>query len=118
MNKNNTKTVSLLSEAIVAVMADKQGEATKLVAQALQGLTNATPTSVVTASKVKVAKKPTKVSQKRGRKPALNTEQVAILNARVIAGDSIASLGRAFGISYPTAVRYQKRALELATRPN
>jgi hypothetical protein len=114
VNKNNnTQTVLLLSEAIVAVMADNQSKATKLVAQALQGLASTTP-----ASKVTAPKRSKKATSKRGRRPALNPMQVANLNARVAAGDSISVIAKNFGVTYPTAHRYYQRALEVATAPS
>ena len=112
MNKHNTKTVSLLSEAIVAVMADEQGKATQLVAQALRNLTaSAAPSPVVVT-----ARKPRKKGS--GRRPALNPAQVANLNARVAAGDGVPIIAKNFGVSYPTAYRYYQRALEAATAPS
>ena len=113
MNKNNTKTVSLLSEAIVAVMADEPTKATHLVAAALRALTSAPSHTPTTLTKT-TAPKP---RAKKRTRPALNPEQVANFAARVEAGDTIAALGRNFGISYPTAHRYYKRALETATAP-
>jgi len=110
MNKHNAKTVSLLTEAIVAVMADDHGKATKLTAQALQSLTQS-PAPVVTATR-----KPRKKGS--GRRPALNPTQVANLNARVAAGDSIPTIAKNFGVSYPTAHRYFQKALEVATAPS
>ena len=113
MNKHNQKTVSLLSEAIVAVMADESGKATQLVASALRSLTT-TPTAspVVSATKRKPRRKGS------GRRPALNATQVANLKVRVEAGDSIAVIAKNFGVSYPTAHRYYHKALEVVTNPS
>lgn len=112
VNKNKqTKTVSLLSEAIVAVMDEKQGVAMQLVAQALTSLTTPTPSAVAPATR-KTRKKSS------GRRPALNTTQVANLKARVEAGDSISVIAKNFGVSYPTAHRYYHKALEVATAPS
>jgi hypothetical protein len=116
MNKNNTKTVSLLSEAIVAVMADEPTKATHLVAAALRSLTSEA-SSATTMPKTLTKKAAPKTRAKRRTRPALNPEQVANFAARVQAGDTIAALGRNFGISYPTAHRYYQRALEAATSP-
>jgi len=116
MNKNNTKTVSLLSEAIVAVMADEQVKATQLVATALRSLTSTATVATATTTAAKKVTKPH--AKKRRTRPALNPEQVANFASRVQAGDSIAALGRNFGISYPTAHRYYQRALEVATTPS
>ncbi|MEO5310328.1 recombinase family protein [Corynebacterium sp. c3Ub_189] len=51
-----------------------------------------------------------KAGKYKGRKPALNPEQVAEIKRRVLAGESKAALAREFGVTRPTVYRALKNA--------
>lgn len=103
----NENLASKLSAAIIAVLNDDRDEATKLVAQALQGLTAATSST----PKAKATEhKPTKTFGRRGPVPALTGDRLADFNARALAGATTATLAKRFQLAKPTAARYARAA--------
>ena len=110
---------SQMSEAIIVLLNGDKAQATKLVATVLQGLTAPSANTKPTAAVVPKAVVPRarKVSRKRRPYRALTGARLDAFNQSVVAGQRIAPLAKAFGISEPTAYRYAKRAIEHYTAP-
>lgn len=110
MAQNHNKAASQLAEAIVALTENNTTKATALVAGALRTLTGSvvSSTETVTTSAPEKRKYTRKVknANRRGPRPALDTEQVARMKERIAAGDSIGRVAKQFGVSYPTAHNY------------
>jgi hypothetical protein len=93
MSKN---TISILTDAISAVVDGNNDRAVKLLLSAVKELSG-------------TASAPKHPSQ-RGAKPLLNVTQATALVQRVKDGESVVNVAKAFGISYQTAHRYVSKA--------
>jgi hypothetical protein len=99
--KNRTnQIVALLSTAITASLSGDDVTATQNTAQALRLLANGTVRAI------KVGANETTKAVKRGAKPLMNPSEIASLARRVADGETVVSVAKHFGISYPTAHRY------------
>lgn len=95
MTKQN-HIISLMTDAITAVIDGNEPRAQKMMLQAVKELSGSVAPSARTSST-------------RGPKPALNATQVASMIERVKQGESVVKVAEAFGVSYQTAFRYVRK---------
>lgn len=93
---NNSKVITILTDAITSVIEDNPNKATKLLMLAVKEMQGSAPM--------------THTPKRRGRKASMSSVQVRDMVLRAKSGESIVSIAESMGVSPQTAYRWHSKA--------